>query len=157
MLARILAVVAHEIITEYRKLEPGPEPECQRQHADDRRYDVALTTAAQVERAPGWDHDQGEPITAAKLPVGFAPPARISGGRLLAEDHFPHRTLKGRRPAVVRLPERPDQDVPLREAGRARPAAGDAAEAPVAVLPLLAGRYGHRRSPACHRHAPQPR
>lgn len=69
MLAKLIALVIHEIVTEYRKLDgqqeasPGP---------DGHRYDPSSTTATETERAPSWDHDKTPPVRA----FGFtsAPP-----------------------------------------------------------------------------------
>ena len=73
MLAKIAALVAHEILkpimAEYRKLD-APPPSCDREHAGDRRYDVASTTASETERAPSWDHDKRAPETAQRR-IGF--------------------------------------------------------------------------------------
>lgn len=75
MLAKILALIIHEVVSEYRSLDQPTEPQrpepCTRPHADEHRYDPASTTAAQVERAAGWDHDTRPPATR----IGFNPPA----------------------------------------------------------------------------------
>jgi hypothetical protein len=60
MLARLIAVVIHEVREELRKLDPPPAGEPQDPH----RYDPASTTAAHTERAEGWDHDKAPPVTA---------------------------------------------------------------------------------------------
>jgi hypothetical protein len=62
MLAKLVALVIHEVVTEYRKLDRAAEG------ADDRRYDVASTTAAEVERAAGREHEQPP---AAAVAFGF--------------------------------------------------------------------------------------
>jgi hypothetical protein len=60
MLAKLIAVVIHEVVTEYRKLDPPPAAE----PPDPHRYDPASTTAASAERAGSWDHDKTPPVTA---------------------------------------------------------------------------------------------
>jgi hypothetical protein len=69
MLAKLIALIAHEIVTEYRKLDAQPE-------ADDEPAAVLppgeLSCADVVtERAPGWDHDTRAPVTARLGVVGF--------------------------------------------------------------------------------------
>jgi hypothetical protein len=59
MLARLIAVVIHEVREELRKLDlPAAEPE------NPHRYDPASTTAGDTERAGSWDHDKTPPVTA---------------------------------------------------------------------------------------------
>jgi hypothetical protein len=58
MLAKLIAVVIHEIRGELRKLVPPPAAE-----QDPHRYDPASTTAAGTERAGSWDHDKTRPVT----------------------------------------------------------------------------------------------
>lgn len=67
MLARLIAVMVHEIVTEYRKLDSH----CGEAAEDAHRYDPASTTASETERAPGWDHDKASPVTG----FGFSRPA----------------------------------------------------------------------------------
>ena len=75
MLAKIVALVIHEVVTEYRKLdhECRSEPE--------RGYDVASTTAAETERATTWDHDKRVPATAADVRFGFTSQSHEEGRR----------------------------------------------------------------------------
>jgi hypothetical protein len=63
MLAKLIAVVIHEIREELRKLDP-PQAEPQDAPADPHRYDPASTTSAVTERASAWDHDKTPPVTA---------------------------------------------------------------------------------------------
>jgi len=65
MLAKLIAVVIHEIREELRKLDPPPaaEPE------DTHRHDPASTTSAVTERGASWDHDKMPPVTG----FGFGP------------------------------------------------------------------------------------
>jgi hypothetical protein len=65
MLAKFIALVVHEVVTEYRKLDH--ECRCE----PERGYDVASTTAAETERPGGWDHDKRVPATAADVRFGF--------------------------------------------------------------------------------------
>lgn len=68
MLIRLIAFLAREFVTEYRKLDGVAE--CQRPHADEEPapHDCA---SADTERAPGWDHDRRHPVSAAR--TGFGP------------------------------------------------------------------------------------
>jgi hypothetical protein len=59
MLAKLIALVVHEIVTEYRKLDRQPETS-----DGSPRYDPASTTSVVTERAEGWDHDKRPPVTA---------------------------------------------------------------------------------------------
>ena len=68
MLARLIAVVVHEIVTEYRKLDAQGKPEPQREAPP--AYDPASTTSVITERATSWDHDTSPPVSA----FGFGPP-----------------------------------------------------------------------------------
>jgi hypothetical protein len=60
VISKLIAVVVHEVVTEYRKLDAPPESTLQDPH----RYDPASTTAADTERAGSWDHDKTPPVTA---------------------------------------------------------------------------------------------
>jgi hypothetical protein len=82
MLAKLIAVVIHEVREELRKLESaggGPEPEPASPSVPEppepdeshHRYDPASTTGASTERAPSWDHDKRSPVTAVRF--GFGP------------------------------------------------------------------------------------
>jgi hypothetical protein len=70
VLARIIAVIAHEIAAEYRKLDAAA-PECERPHAGEHRYDPASVTSITTERAASFDHDTRPPVT-ARVPFGFS-------------------------------------------------------------------------------------
>jgi hypothetical protein len=61
MLAKIIALVIHEIVAEYRKLDTPPAvPQVDAMPG----YDVSSTTAASTERAASWDHDTKPPVKA---------------------------------------------------------------------------------------------
>ena len=68
----MVALAVHGILepikAEYRKLDAAPV--CDRQHADDHKYDVASTTAVVTERGAAWDHDKRPPERA----FGFGRP-----------------------------------------------------------------------------------
>jgi hypothetical protein len=70
MLARLIAVVIHEVREELRKLDEPPTGEPQDAH----RYDPASTTAGETERAGSWDHDKAPPVTAFGFGVPGARP-----------------------------------------------------------------------------------
>jgi hypothetical protein len=64
LFGRLVAVVADDIITEYRKLRPPP--------ADDDPAYLPSVTSATTERAGSWDHDKRAPAVAAQQPpFGF--------------------------------------------------------------------------------------
>ena len=68
MLAKIIALVAHEIVTEYRKIDAPPavpaEPPAAPQADEMPRYDTSSTLSASTERAGAWDHDTKPPVRA---------------------------------------------------------------------------------------------
>jgi hypothetical protein len=76
MLARLTALLAREIlapvIDEYRRLEAVTE--CGRPHADDPPEQLLPVTSASTELAQRWDHDQRQPVTAAR--TGFSLPGK---------------------------------------------------------------------------------
>jgi hypothetical protein len=64
LLGRLVATVANDIITEYRRLTAVP--------AGDGPAQLPSVTAADTERAPSWDHDKRSPAVAAhERPFGF--------------------------------------------------------------------------------------
>lgn len=71
LLAKLIALMIHEVVSEYRKLSPAEPP----LPVNDRKYDVASTTAVMLDRPDGWDLDTRMPITAADItivpPFGF--------------------------------------------------------------------------------------
>jgi hypothetical protein len=69
VLARILALIVHEIVTEYRKLDAPETTE-----SDAPRQELSSCTSADTERAAAWDHDKRPPPVAARgrPPFGFA-------------------------------------------------------------------------------------
>jgi hypothetical protein len=64
MLAKIVALVAHEIVTEYRKLDSPAAPASGGSHSE------LSCVCATTERAATWDHDTKPPVTARV--VGFS-------------------------------------------------------------------------------------
>ena len=76
MLARLTAILAREIlgpvIDEWRRLEAGTG--CDRPHADEATAGQVSLISGMTERATGWDHDQRQPVTAARC--GFSLPGK---------------------------------------------------------------------------------
>lgn len=66
MLAKLLAVVIHEVRRELRALDQpdGAAPD------DAPRYDPSSTTAATTERAETWDHDKRAGNGSLRVPAG---------------------------------------------------------------------------------------
>jgi hypothetical protein len=80
MLAKLIALIAREIVTEYRKLDAGPEVAGEPDVTSPAELSCVTAT---FERATGWDHDTRAPVT-AQVPTGF-----VSRTRLAA--HLPQR------------------------------------------------------------------
>lgn len=71
MIARLIATVIHELITEYRKLDGAVA--CERPHADEPPEQLPPVTSAYTERAGAWDHDQRHPPVANRVGFGGHP------------------------------------------------------------------------------------
>jgi hypothetical protein len=83
VIAKLLAVIIHEVAAEYRKLDAAqasqaralPEPaESPHPRRDDELAHLPSVTSADTERAAGWDHDKRHPVTAAEVRFGFGRP-----------------------------------------------------------------------------------
>lgn len=65
MLAKLIAVVIHEVRAELRRLDEQASAPAEPQTDSTHRYDPASVTAIDTERAPSWDHDKRSPAVAA--------------------------------------------------------------------------------------------
>jgi hypothetical protein len=79
---RLAAIAAHRLVmlrddflAEYRKLDGPREPDS----APGRPPGEVSCTAASTELAASWDHDQRQPVTAARF--GFSVPTTAATGR----------------------------------------------------------------------------
>jgi hypothetical protein len=79
MLAKLIAVVIHEVVTEYRKLDGQQNADAAPAADDSHRYDPASTTAADTERAPSWDQDKEPPVRAFGFRSPVAGPPKTAG------------------------------------------------------------------------------
>jgi hypothetical protein len=82
MLARIIAVIAHEILgpiaAEYRKLDAPELAGVPDEPASGVPHGELSCVDAITERAPGWDHDIRAPVTARAAGFG-RPPGKLTG------------------------------------------------------------------------------